>query len=130
MRRGEDFIGVARWLLNAGEAQRSLDLFRRAIDLGLPDKLLFRSLWDVAALEKRLGRPAAALQIYTELAGCRNEQRVSALAELAKHYEHEEKNYRLALEFTRSALEFERTETLLKRKDRLERRLEKPRARK
>jgi hypothetical protein len=63
------------------------------------------------------------------LAGCRNEQRVGALAELAKYYEHDEKNYAVALEFTRQALEFERAETLLKRKDRLERRLAKLRAR-
>jgi tetratricopeptide (TPR) repeat protein len=129
LRRGEDLIGVARWLLNAGETERSLDLFKRAIDLGLPDKLLFRSLWDVAALEKKMGRPAAALKIYTELAGCRNDQRVAAFEELAKYYEHDEKSYAVALEFTRQALEFERTETLLKRKDRLERRLAKPRAR-
>jgi hypothetical protein len=83
----------------------------------------------VAALEKKMGRPAAALKIYTELAGCRNDQRVAAFEELAKYYEHDEKSYAVALEFTRQALEFERTETLLKRKDRLERRLAKPRAR-
>jgi uncharacterized protein YprB with RNaseH-like and TPR domain len=129
LRRGEDFIGIARWLLKAGETERSLALFKRAIDLGLPDKLLFRSLWDVASIEKKLGRPAAALKIYTELAGCRNDQRVGALEELAKYYEHDEKNYGVALEFTRQALEFERTETLVKRKDRLERRLARPRPR-
>jgi uncharacterized protein YprB with RNaseH-like and TPR domain len=130
VRRGEDLIGIARWLLNAGEIERSLELFKRAIDLGLPDKLLFRSLWDVAAIEKRLARPAAALRVYTELAGCRNEHRVGAFEELAKYYEHEEKNYGVALEFTRQALEFEATDSLLKRRERLERRLAKPRMRK
>ncbi len=127
VRRGEDLIGIARWLLNAGEAGKSLDLLKRAIDLGLPDRLLFRSLWDVAALEKKLERPAAALKIYTELAACRNDHRTAALQELAKYYEHEEKNYGVALEFTRQALEFDTTPTLLKRRDRLERRLAKPR---
>jgi uncharacterized protein YprB with RNaseH-like and TPR domain len=67
VRRGEDLIGIARWLLNAGHAdgsaEKSLALLKRAIDLGLPDRLLFRSLWDVATLEKRLERPAAALKI-------------------------------------------------------------------
>ena len=129
VRRGEDLVGIARWLLNAGETERSLDLLKRAIDLGLPDKLLFRSLWDVASIEKKLEHPAEALRIYTELAGCRNDQRVGALEELPKSSEHDEKNYGVALEFARQALEFERTETLLKRKDRLERRLAKPRAR-
>ena len=130
VRRGEDLVGIARWLLNAGETERSLELLKRAIDAGLPDRLLFRSLWDVAAMEKKLERPAAALQIYTELAGCRNEHRVAALEELAKYYEHEEKNYGVALEFTRQALKFERTGSLLKRGERLERRLAKPRPRK
>ncbi len=129
VRRGEDLVGIARWLLNAGETEKSLELLKRAIDLGLPDKLLFRSLWDVASLEKKLARPTAALQIYTELAGCRNDHRVDALEELAKYYEHEEKNYGVALEFARQALEFAKTDSLLKRADRLTRRLAKPRPR-
>src|SRR4051812_13503675 len=40
----------------------------------------------------------AALELYTELAGCRNLHRMSALVELAKHYEHRERNYAMALE--------------------------------
>jgi len=129
VRRGEDLVGIARWLLNAGETEKSLELMKQAIDLGLPDKLLFRSLWDVALLEKKLVRPAAALKIYTELAGCRNDHRVDALEELSKYYEHEEKNYGVALEFARQALDFEKRESLLKRVDRLNRRLAKPRTR-
>ncbi len=129
VRRGEDLVGIARWLLNAGETEKSLELLKRAIDLGLPDKLLFRSLWDVATLEKKLARADAALKIYTELAGCRNDHRVGALEELSKYYEHEEKSYSIAFEFARQALEFERTDALLKRCERLKRRLAKPRAR-
>ena len=129
VRRGEDLVGISRWLLNAGESEKSLELLKRAIDLGLPDKLLFRSLWDVAAIEKKLARTDAALKIYTELAGCRNDHRVASLEELSKYYEHEEKNYSIALEFARQALEFERTESLLNRCERLKRRLAKPRAR-
>jgi uncharacterized protein len=129
VRRAEDLIGIARWLLNAGETEKSLELLKRAIDLGLPDRLLFRSLWDVASMEKKLARPAGALKIYTELAGCRNDHRVAALEELAKYYEHEEKNYGIALEFTRQALDFERSDSLTKRRERLERRLAKPRSR-
>ena len=125
VRRGEDLVGIARWLLNSGETEKSLDLMKRAIDIGLPDKLLFRSLWDVAALEKKVQRPSAALKIFTELAGCRNVHRVAALEELAKYYEHEEKNYGVALEFTLQALALDRTANLLKRRERLERKLTK-----
>ncbi len=127
--RGEDLAGIARWLIAAGEYEQALALLKRAVDAGLPDRLLFRALWDIAILEKKLDRPQAALGIFTELAGCRNEYRVCALEELAKYYEHEERNYTIALEFTNQALAYDTSPTLSHRKARLERRLANPRAR-
>ena len=129
VKHGPDLLGIARWLLAAQEHEQALTLFRRAIASGLPDHLLFRTLWDAALLEKKLKRPHAALQIFTELADCRNEHRVSALEELAKFYEHEEKNFALALEFTMQALMFEPSAALQGRKERLEKRLAKGRPR-
>ena len=46
-RHGADVIGLARWVLQAGRHEEALRLFRRAVDLGLPDDLLFRTLWDI-----------------------------------------------------------------------------------
>jgi uncharacterized protein len=129
VRRGEDLAGIARWLLAAEEHAQALELLKRAIEAGLPDPLLFRALWDIALLEKKLGRPAAALHVLNELVTCKNEYRVRALEELAKHHEHEEGNYVLALEFTNQALEFEPSSALSHRRARLERRLTKPRSR-
>jgi hypothetical protein len=91
--------------------------------------LLFQSLWEIALLEKKLERPHAALRMFTELAGCRNEYRVCALEELAKFYEHEENNYAVALEFTRQALDYQESAGLARRQERLEKRLSKPRSR-
>lgn len=130
VRRGEDLTGIARWLLAAGEFAQSLELFQRAVDAGLPDKLLFHALWQIAQIEKKLGNPHAALRVFTELAGCRNAFRCGALEELAKYYEHEERNYALALEFTRQALAHEPSATLTQRQQRLERRIAKTRSRK
>jgi hypothetical protein len=127
VRKGEDLTGIARWLFAAGEFADSLALFKRAVDAGLPDKLLFQTLWQIAQLEKRLGNLQAALRGYTELAGCRNAFRACALEELAKHYEHEERNYVIALEFTRQALSYEPSAALDHRRQRLERRIAKPR---
>jgi uncharacterized protein YprB with RNaseH-like and TPR domain len=129
VRRGEDLAGIARWLLAADEHEQALELLKRAVEVGLPDPLLFRALWDIASLEKKLGRLSAALGVFTELATCRNEYRVCALEELAKYYEHEEGNYVLALEFTNQALEDEPSSALSHRKARLQRRLAKPRPR-
>jgi hypothetical protein len=129
VRRGEELAGIGRWLRSAGEHEQALDLFKRAVETGLPDALLFRVLWDIALLEKKLQRPDAALRVLTELAGCRNEFRVNALEELAKYYEHEESNYAIALEFTKQALGYAESDSLVRRRNRLERRLAKPRPR-
>jgi tetratricopeptide (TPR) repeat protein len=118
-RHGADLIGLARWVLAAGRHAEALRLLRRAVDLGLPDDLLFRTLWDIGTLEKRLGQPDAALAIFTDLAASRNVYRVRALRELAMHYEHRERNYAMALEMTHSALALEDSADLRRRERRL-----------
>ncbi|MBV9766604.1 MAG: ribonuclease H-like domain-containing protein [Acidobacteriaceae bacterium] len=125
VRRGEDLAGIAQWLLGAKEPERALELFERAVEAGLPDALLFRALWRIALLQKKLNRPDRAVKVWSELAGCKSEYRISALEELAKHYERRECNYPLALEFTRQAFSHSPSAGLLRRKIRLERRLAK-----
>jgi uncharacterized protein YprB with RNaseH-like and TPR domain len=129
LRHGADLIGLARWLLKAEQPDQALRLFRRAVDLGLPDHLLFPALWEIAATEKRLGREAAALAAFSELAASRNPYRSRAYEELAKHYEHRERNYATALEMTRSALGLADTPAMRNRERRLEQRLAAPRSR-
>lgn len=130
VRRGTELAGIGRWLRKAGEDAKALELFRRAVDAGLPDRYLFQTLWEIACLEKKLQNSNDALRIFIELSGCRNEFRISALEELAKFYEHEERNYALALEFTDQALSFESSPALEHRRQRLQRRLARPRPRK
>jgi len=81
---GAEMVGLARWWRQADQPENALELFRQAIDRGLPDDLMFRTLWDMALLEKKLGREHAALPLFTELAAVRNAWRGAALAELAK----------------------------------------------
>jgi hypothetical protein len=95
--------------------------------MGLPDQLLFRTLWDIGGVEKRRGREDAALAVFTELSGSRNPYRARALEELAKYYEHRERNYSMALEMTRSALAIEDTPEIRRREERLKNRMAKPR---
>lgn len=122
---GAEMVGLGRWLLAADQPDKALGLLRRAIEKGLNDELLFRTMWDVARIEKKLGREDAALSVFTELAGCRNGWRIPALEELAKYYEHRERNYPMALEFTLNALDHGESESLQRRRERLQRRLEK-----
>jgi len=130
VRHGADLIGVARWLKRADREEEALRLFRRAVELGLPDALLFRTLWDIAGMERRAGRADAALQTITELAGSRNPYRARALEALAKHYEHAERNCGMALEMTRAALTLGTTPQLRRREERLRKRMEGARTRK
>jgi len=123
IRRGEELLGIARWLLTAGRLERAVELFRSAVGAGLPDGLLFRTLWDIALLEKKLGRKAAAVEVLRELGGCQNRYQAFALEELAKHYERQEKDVALALEFTQAAIAAGGSPALARRKARLEKKL-------
>ena len=123
---GADFVGLARWLDRAGRHDEAVRLLRRAVEMGLPDALLFKTLWDIAGMEKKLGREDAALAAVTELAGTRNPYRVRALEALAKHYEHRERNYAMALEMTRTARALEDSPAIRRRELRLKVRLDRP----
>ncbi len=50
---GAEMVGLARWWRQAEQYEQALALFRQAVDRGLKDDLLFRTLWDVALLEKK-----------------------------------------------------------------------------
>ncbi|MGH9675393.1 MAG: ribonuclease H-like domain-containing protein, partial [Bryobacteraceae bacterium] len=123
--KGPELAGVARWLQAAGETGRAMRLYRRAIDRGLPDDLLFRTLRDCALMAKREGRWEEARSIFADLAESRNPFQVEALEELAKHCEHAERDYRVAITHASAALRLNASESLRKRHARLERRLKK-----
>jgi uncharacterized protein len=129
LNHGAELVGLARWLRQAEQLEDALKLFRRAVDLEMSDELLFRTLWDIGLIEKKLGNRAAALTVFTDLGTCPNAFRAPALEELSKHYEHREKNYAMALEFTHAAIEIGDTPELRHREARLRKRLESPRNR-
>ncbi len=116
---GAEMVGLARWWRRAEQPENALVLFRQAVDRGLPDDLLFRTMWDIAMIEKKLGREHAALPLFTELASSRSAWCAAALEELAKYYEHRERNYAMALEMTVSALALDPSEALRRRAARL-----------
>jgi hypothetical protein len=126
-RHGSELAGIARWLRQAGDLEQARVLFRRAIytdvpEASLPDDLLFRTLWDLAALERKLGAEEQAVAIWNDLSADRNPFRVAALEELAKYYEHRQKNPARALEMTRAALDHHDSPALRSREKRLVRR--------
>ncbi|MGA3027634.1 MAG: ribonuclease H-like domain-containing protein [Bryobacteraceae bacterium] len=125
---GAEMVGLGRWWRQAENPDNALALFRGAVERGLPDDLHFRTLWDIACLEKKSGRDEAALPLLADLAGSPNAWRVPALEELAKHYERRERNFAAALDTTLRALALQPTEALARRRARLERRLTQPKS--
>jgi uncharacterized protein len=116
---GTDLIGLARWLLQADRREEALGLMKRAVDLGLPDHLLFRTMLDIGLLHKKMANEPAALTMFTELTESPNPCRLRAFEELAKYYEHRERNYVMALEMATSARRESDTEETRHREDRL-----------
>jgi uncharacterized protein len=119
-RHGADLLGLARWLQMSGRLEEAHRLMRRAVSLGLRDEHLFRALFDTGSLEKKLGLEHAALATFTDLTLSPHPYRARAYDELAKHYEHREKNFPMALECTRAARQIEDSEARANRHHRLE----------
>ncbi len=116
-RHGADLLGLARWLEVAGRLEQAWRVTLRAIDLGLADAHLFRAMHEAGVLARRLGRKEEAVATFRELTLSPNPYRQKAWEELAKHYEHREKNYALALECARAAAEMgdEKVEARIRR---------------
>jgi uncharacterized protein YprB with RNaseH-like and TPR domain len=120
-RHGIDLLGLARWLQVSGRLEEAHRLLRRAVDMGLPDSQLFRALFEAGGIEKKLGWLDAAVATFVDLTISRNAYQVRAYEELAKHYEHKEKNAAMALECVRAARCLEDSEALAAREARLQR---------
>ncbi|MBY0507695.1 MAG: ribonuclease H-like domain-containing protein [Bryobacteraceae bacterium] len=97
---GQEMIGLGRWLLATERYDEGLALLRRGVDQAIPDELMFKTLWEIAVTEKRLGRGSQAFAVLIE---SNNPYRGQALEQLAIHYEHREKNLARALECAEAA---------------------------
>ncbi len=125
VRHGADLLGVARWLLQAERAAEALAMLRRALQLGLPDAHLFRTMLDIGLLEKKLGNEPASVAMFTDLAASPSPFQSRGFEELAKFYEHRERNYTMALEMTRNAQVLAGSPEIDRRAERLRARLAK-----
>jgi uncharacterized protein YprB with RNaseH-like and TPR domain len=129
LEHGAELAGLARWLVQQERREEAVQLYRRAIDARISDELLFRSLWELGQLERKLERTAEALTVWTDLARSKNPYRAEALIELAKYYEHKEKNYFMALECTLESQKLAATDEVAHRRMRLEAKIAAPRSR-
>ncbi len=128
LKHGAELSGLARWLAAQERLDEAAVLYRRAIEAQMSDELMFRCLWELGLIEKKQSRIAEALTIWTDLAQSKNPYRADSLVELAKYYEHTEKNLFMALECASEALNWHRSVELLHRQERLHRKIAASRA--
>ena len=127
---GAEMVGLARWYIKAGQPDDALALLRRGVNAGLRDELMFRTLWDIAGLEKKQ-RPARSVAGGARRTSRRHRIRIACrpTKHSAKFYEHQEKNYSgWPLEMTKAALGIIVTDELRRREARLEKRASVPRS--
>lgn len=129
LKHGAELSGLARWLVAQERLEEAAQLYRRAVDAPISDELLFRSLWELSHVERRLERMTEALVIWTDLSQSKNAYRPEALVELAKYYEHKEKNFFMALECTLAARKLRDSVELQHRQGRLEGKISTPKTR-
>ena len=128
LKHGAELSGLARWLVAQERLDEAAELYRRAVAAEISDDLLFRSLWEWSLVEKKREKTSEALTIWTDLSNSRNPFQSEALVELAKYYEHTEKNLFMALECTLAARKIRHCVELIHRQSRLERKMDFPRS--
>lgn len=95
---------VAKWYKEIGNEKEAIKLFETMTKYN-NETNDFEAKFELSMLQKKDGNLASALKLWNELKnGPINVQKLNILIELAKHYEHMEKNYYLALEETNEAM--------------------------
>jgi hypothetical protein len=98
-----DLYGLGTLLEDVGEHDRALSAYRAALAVGLPPDLRGRALVRTAVMHRRDNRRDLAAEAWRRLVEERGDTAARALVELAKHYEHEERDYDTAADLTRQA---------------------------
>jgi uncharacterized protein len=101
-----DLFSLSRIFERAGRAERSLSTCRRALASGLPEPIESRALWHLAAQHKRRGEYELSAEIWTQITMRQGDYVLEALEQLAIYFEHRQRDFQAALEFTTSALQW------------------------
>ena len=100
-----DLFSLSRILERAQVTERSAETCRQALAKGLPQMVESQALWQLAAQHKRRRQHDLAVELWNELARRETPFALRALEELAIHFEHRQRDFGAALEYTSTALE-------------------------
>lgn len=101
---GLDFVSVARVFERAGQYEHAIPCYEESLRHQLDAANRHEALMRLAGIHKRLRSWDAALSIWERMVDDGGDSAMWALVEMAKYYEHTEKDYEAALDAVRHAM--------------------------
>lgn len=98
---GLDVIALARLYEDLGQWETAARLFERGLEMSLAEDDFWQAVHRLSVLQKRRGDFDQALRLWEQAA---SEGHIYAHVELAKYYEHKQRDVKSALKWTKSAL--------------------------
>ncbi len=99
---GQDVVALAKLFEDVGKWDDAARLYERGLELGVPEEDFWQAVRRLSALQRRRGDLGAAVGLWQKAASGGH---VYAAVELAKYYEHVQRDPREALKWAQSALE-------------------------
>lgn len=97
---GLDLAAIARLYEEMGKIEQAAELYERSLEQGLPEDFYLKTMERFAQMRRRQGEWEKAAQLWRKAA---EHGECSACIELAKYYEHRERNYTEALQWAQRA---------------------------
>ncbi len=98
---GLDVIALAKLYEDIGQWDTAARLFERGLEMNLEEENFWKAVNRLSVLQKRRGDFEEAVKLWEKAA---SEGHVYAFVELAKYYEHKQRDVKSALKWTKSAL--------------------------
>jgi tetratricopeptide (TPR) repeat protein len=102
VQHGLDFVALGKLFEDLGQWDEAARLFERGLEFGLNESDFGLAVKRLSILQKKRGDVGEAIRLW-ETAAKRGH--LYAFIELAKHYEHKERDVKSALKWTKSALQ-------------------------
>ena len=98
---GLDVIALAKLYEDLGQWETAARLFERGLEMSLNEADFWKAVSRLSVLQKRRGDFKEAIRLWEKAA---SEGHIYAFVELAKYYEHKQRDVKSALQWTKSAL--------------------------
>jgi len=98
---GLDLVAMGRMFENLGRLEKAARLYERGLSHDLPEEIYWDTVRRLSFTQKRRGNLTTAVTLWREAAGS---GQIYAHVELAKFYEHQQRDYGEAAQWTHEAL--------------------------